>query len=711
MALDAEVNTFTGDGVTTGADNVPFTNGSLAAKLFLPYGNGKTAGSDNLRMCIGAATAAGEEGAVLACSQDNQSTTRAGMATENANTYRIRSDNPATSNQVLFDTTALNTGSVDINITSAAFTQRFQFLALGGSDVDPEVVNFVLNTSTGNQDVNLARLTGSTVKGLLLFATPATAAGFTQTGAAGFSAGMTDGTTQACMVFFDQHGQGDSDTYSAHRTDCVLSILDGVGAVVAEATIVSLGTGTFRINVTTASPAVLVTAVAFCGSIGCQVKNFSQPATAQTQALGFTNTPGVLIAMSGGKAAGAASAELKSCFGAAASISQLSCVAGSSQDAQGVSNCGVYTSTAKLVAFCGNTGPMLAEADLNDMQTLNWTTSDGVSRDFSLLAISAAAGGSLTTVSQTDGLFMLDRSARVVQRSAVDFALLGDLASRLLQRPSIDSLLVGDGSALHTVRTSADGLFLFDWAQRVVQRSAIDDILFSDNVQRVIQRSGLDVVLLDDYALRQILITARDNLLLDDSSSSTSVTSGGAALHIVAIVDTLLLNDAISRTIERQSLDNLPLSDAAYRHLERRAQDLLEIYDGIARQIHRLGLDTLLLGDEGRVQAIRQVAQTDNLLLQDTVNRMIERVALDVVLLNDYVARFIHRVARDQLLLYEEVTTSLIQASAEALTWARIVIEGVFDARVSVDDLLYVTATVRDMMGATVEIEESSNLD
>lgn len=435
MAVDALVTTYTGDG-GTGAKTITVTG--VTPKLAIAWGNATTGTNQADALAfIGAATSSSERGAVLYGSSDAVANERAGAQVATTVAYREAAAPGASAfaTNSEYDLTSFGANAININVTDA-FTTRHNILALGGADIEAEVVNFTLDSASSTKTVSLSRLTTSQVKAvILMFVRPRTSAGTsTGAGAAGLCIGMTDGTNQGCFITQLEDLADPTDTRSATYNNKLYTFLDDTGAVTDQGTISSLGTGQFVISQGTRANNYIGIAIAICGTCQVAVGAYNQPSSATTQALGFSFTPKALFAISDSSPANTVTDGARFMIGAASSTSADAAISGLSSDNQATTIAKTATVTNKIIRHGSDTSP-LADADLSDMNTLNWTTADATARTTIILAIGDAAAGGTDTLSPNTASHVLTAANATfsqVHRQTVDaatFALSAGAAS------------------------------------------------------------------------------------------------------------------------------------------------------------------------------------------------------------------------------------------------------------------------------------------
>ena len=229
--------------------------------------------------------------------------------------------------------------------------------------------------------------------------------------------------------------------------------------------------------------------------------------------------------------------------------------------------------------------------------------------------IAAAAGGQVFTVTATDQIFLLDRLTKAEE---------------------------------HTLR---EGLFLRDTVSRIIERTIRDAILAPDSQAKTEEHTLFDRLLVGDQAVRQLERTIRDGLFLLDS---VIVQVSGGQVFQVTVTDRLLLLDTAQKIEEHVLREGVLIRDDGYRQIA------LTLREG------------LLVSDALFSQALRQVLATDNLLLRDNFQLIIERTLRDPLLLRDTVSSIQEHLHREGLFLVDSVVATLIEGVTAMLTGIRV---------------------------------------
>jgi hypothetical protein len=211
--------------------------------------------------------------------------------------------------------------------------------------------------------------------------------------------GFSDGTNHACVSGLSRDSQATADTFSGHKNDKVISLMDNtVGAVVAEAT-VSFGANKATFNWTTNDArAVYIHTMAFWGTGNIEVKTFTTGTTSTGNAVYSLNnssmTPTLIHTITRAGIVDWATTTAQSiAIGGATSTSKQFSVANVNED--GVSPADVWTSystTNCIVQVDDDTGTQEMAGSLNSFGTgnftINWTDAPpATNRAFSVLAL------------------------------------------------------------------------------------------------------------------------------------------------------------------------------------------------------------------------------------------------------------------------------------------------------------------------------------
>jgi len=129
------------------------------------------------------------------------------------------------------------------------------------------VTRFVINTSTGSQNITTTDLGGLTPKAVIFIGTRGVTDG-TAANHAGMSFGAATGSTNEwCIYSNSENGQGTSDTHSEVVGDgCILYTAPGTANDVLKADFTEFIADGCTINVSNANAAFLITAIFFAGS-------------------------------------------------------------------------------------------------------------------------------------------------------------------------------------------------------------------------------------------------------------------------------------------------------------------------------------------------------------------------------------------------------------------------------------------------------------
>jgi hypothetical protein len=390
---EAKAGTFTGPGTT---DNQSITGTGFQPSVVLSTFNARTATGTSNAACMSFGGAVSSSQRVSATvnmahgvgTMDTAASFKSDMAGIFVNSAGTHSD--------IFDFVSQDSDGFTIDYLLAG-TWITPYLALS-DDIDSEDGKFDLNTSTGNQTVTLAD-SGITPKVVLLFTTIANT---TEGGRANayYTFGAADSAgNQWVTAGRDVDAAGTSDT--AHLWDdtkCFAQI--STSAVLAAASIVSMSAGQFVINVTTAPGAsIRIGYVVLGGSaLSVKVSTILQKTTTGTEAYtGVGFQPSALIfGISDALASqsGTIIANWLAGIGFATGASEQCCTFTTSDDNSLSAVTATRLSTTKCITgmTTGGSHSLIHEAELDSLDsdgfTLDWTTSDGIAREFGYVAIS-----------------------------------------------------------------------------------------------------------------------------------------------------------------------------------------------------------------------------------------------------------------------------------------------------------------------------------
>lgn len=265
------------------------------------------------------------------------------------------------------------------------------------------------------------------------------------------------------------------------------------------------------------------------------------------------------------------------------------------------------------LGFGGLSGRVAIHVDSLQAGMITFTCSDndGNARPFLFAVLSDAtpSGGNIYTISETDGVYLLDDPQRTESHTQQE------------------GLLAGSAPVLGIVKQLLEGLFLDDVSLRQATH------VFGD------------VILLDDTVRRDLRMTLLDLLLV--GSAATIQTIAGAIVTVLETDGLLLTDDA---RLARAMLIDDPF--------------LL----GSDRSLHAAHtfLEGLLTYDSGSVLRGIAIAATEGLFLDDTVRRDLRMLLNEGVLLDEFVRRLISLQWLDGLLTGSEGSGTRIPASTAA---------------------------------------------
>jgi peptidase C25-like protein len=274
------------------------------------------------------------------------------------------------------------------------------YLAIGGSDVSAQVVEWTTGTSTGNRAV-----TGVGFRPAVVFHANAgvqqvAAAPSTMANAVLGIGAMSGEGNQWATGFLSLDSQTTSDTQRGQRTDAFLYEFNQSLAVQKKASFVSMDSDGFTVNISNATSAnnTRVFSLALAG-LNATVGSFNKSVAAATATQAITGVgfkPGaVLLASAQDVTQAAAVAQARFGLGASDGTTEGAATF-EATDAAAISDVTATDSTAKaFVKIDNTTSTVNAQADLASMDTdgftLSWTTNDAVATEILYLALAPAA--------------------------------------------------------------------------------------------------------------------------------------------------------------------------------------------------------------------------------------------------------------------------------------------------------------------------------
>ena len=306
----------------------------------------------------------------------------------------------------------------------------------------------------------------------------------------------------------------------------------------------------------------------------------------------------------------------------------------------------------------------------------------------------ASAGGTIYTVTVTDGIMFNDIPVKDTASTKADSLLIGDNRSSLLEKILAEGLFIQDTGLQQKVNQylTTDYLALSDTAfiQKLTQMLVTDSILITDSRVTAIDKQLLDSLFLYDAMSKVAERVRQDSLLLGDSVAF--VQGIGSQIYTILVTDGLMLIDSMIKQQETTKRDSLLVTDNISRGTDRHYADGVLISDNMIKDRQSTLRDSLLLGDSRFMDTARILI--DRLLVGDRlVNREIDLNVMDRVLLAELVTRAREIVLREGLFLYDSVATSVTEAIVAALIYARL----------TMTDLLSITASSDDPLGTRLD--------
>ena len=262
------------------------------------------------------------------------------------------------------------------------------------------------------------------------------------------------------------------------------------------------------------------------------------------------------------------------------------------------------------LGFGGLTGRAAIRVESLQAGMITWTCSDadGNSRPFLFFALSDAtpSGGTVYTITHTDGIFLDDGTRRAEEH------------------------------------TQLEGMLLADSSLKDLRKVVADYLLLSEDTVRQIALTAIDSVLLDEIRTSELRRILYDGLLLGEEQTITTI--AGTVQYIIA-TDSLLLGEDVVK------LRTLVADDPFFL--------------GSDRSIHTAHtfLDSLLIYDESVALRILSVAAIDYLFLSEERLSALHVLTRDGILLDDFARRLLVMLAIEGLLLGSSGTGTRIPAS------------------------------------------------
>lgn len=384
MALEAYAGTLLNP---TSAGDQAITDPGFTPKLLLFMGCGLNVDTtaDHASHMFGFATASTEEGCYQAITQNGSSWNKRSHHT-NADCIDVR--NVTGGNFVDANLKTLDANGFTLTWdTTSAFQRDFPYLALGGDDLtDAEVIEFTTNTSTGSQEESGMSFQPDA---LILVCTGITsAARATQDDDTSYCIGFAAGAIVRCCGGASEDST-DGYEYSRYSQSAVMSLIDHDGTPLFEASLTSLDSDGFTLNVTTADGNAYR-----CYAIGIKctestqvaVRDDTTPTSTETFSLSLTNyspKAGFFVSSQQTAVGGTADRYLSLGFASDVNGSEHYSLWGGAEDSPTSSNVAdrVFESDRMLSLWAEGTPTALAEAEVDSFDseglTFELLTADG----------------------------------------------------------------------------------------------------------------------------------------------------------------------------------------------------------------------------------------------------------------------------------------------------------------------------------------------
>lgn len=301
--------------------------------------------------------------------------------------------------------------------------------------------------------------------------------------------------------------------------------------------------------------------------------------------------------------------------------------------------------------------------------TMSWTKADGYYCHAGGNIRAAAAGGTVYTVTVTDGIYMLDPQTKTEDHTLRDNPLLRDLGDPALirQEIGIDSLLLGDLMTKIEEHTLRDSPLLGDNVIRVLEIIQRDHLLLStqDVGELLYQIIATDFLFLSDQRISNIDKTIADHLFFLDVMIK---------VEDKIIRDHLFLYDEATTQIIQNLLDQVItdyvfLLDANIRHQDATQQEGVMLADSPIKELHAVRADSLLLGDERISELLRMLL--DSILLRSDRVSGVDLTQTDQLFIHDLYTMVQEKLIEEGLFISDSAATAVATAIVAVLAYAR----------------------------------------
>lgn len=292
-----------------------------------------------------------------------------------------------------------------------------------------------------------------------------------------------------------------------------------------------------------------------------------------------------------------------------------------------------------------------------------------------------AGGGTVYTVTVTDGMQFEDPTKKDAEHLLRDNALL------------LDSALTEAGRIV--VLALLDGVLFEEYLTRVLERGMLDHVLLSDIGQAL---SGIERTVADQVLLRSDRLSELDKILLEKVLIEDVVLK--ALEGALVLTDNLLLRDSsetLKGVIERLVLDGLLLAESLIRHEDKYLDNSLLLSDNDLREQLKTLVDYLLLNDALIVEkgAIERISG-DGILFIDRFYTARELTVTEELMFFEVLHKLRELAVTDEMGLLDAAAVSKIGYIIEFLTWARI----------RNQDMLGIRIYSRDPLGIKIDVSQ-----
>ena len=334
------------------------------------------------------------------------------------------------------DLTSWNTTTFTLSwSTNNASAVSIHYIAIGGSGISADVMNWTSPTGTGNHSetgvgfqpdvVITAGLGGHTVA-------PSSASV-----GAGFLLGVMDATgDQWAMSHFATDNQSSSVNARAQRTNRCLLLVDNSPSIVTEATFVSMDSDGFTMNFSS-NFGVAIQLFSICISgVNVEAGSFNKITSGSSQSVTTTLRQPELLLLSSWQRAASTSAQTQTSFAFGASDGTDEAVAGIFDEAsQNPTDSDRFRDSGKVFAILDDDSQSFsAAADLTSFDwsgfTLNWSTNDATATEICYLALVPFASVAVR-LTDFEAEFVPQKGVQLTWRSESELDNLGFHVERM----------------------------------------------------------------------------------------------------------------------------------------------------------------------------------------------------------------------------------------------------------------------------------------